>query len=448
MAGLKQLKILTSAQAQTDDEPLPVPAETAATAAEVPVAAKSGLASLRATAPEASAGDEAPVVPESAGAPDAEASSASSPASGFDAGLAEIAARVKPLDPTAEAEAFGAAPAGAESTEAASEAAAGVETADGDTASPAEHDGEAGAAEPAPMSDEDKSLLERYRNGEDLSEEDLIRALELEQADRRQQIRALEDRKEELGNAPRQGGYPGSALGTIISLLFSRDHAAAELRKIDRNQARLREELEALPPKFRDRIFAVKFRQLSESLEALQAEGDKLAAGVREFNGAFESSEPGKKFMASVDDYATSLGLTRSQAIQVVREGKSSDPRVAAAAAQFGLAMKDPAVSGPFAKAQASLGEIERLASRATDDMGLLAKNFGDRFDVQAAKRTMESTFAAIQASTPAPVAEALDGEDKKKLAERLKEIAESVSQAMERLVAAVVAAFSMAKHG
>jgi uncharacterized membrane-anchored protein YjiN (DUF445 family) len=158
--------------------------------------------------------------------------------------------------------------------------------------------------------------------------------------------------------------------------------------------------------------------------------GDALGERVTSFNEAFLASDRMPALRAEIDK---ATGKSTADVLADVTNGKATAEQTAAARE----VLADPTVASAWQQVEAQFGEMQKSQEIIQRDFDLLNKNFSDKFDADAETEKLDEAFSTAIKSVPAPIVE--DPEAKKKLAERLREMAENLIERIKELIGRIV---------
>jgi len=180
----------------------------------------------------------------------------------------------------------------------------------------------------------------------------------------------------------------------------------------------------------RDRIYDLKAQQMQSNAVAMLDATKTLGDHINAFNQEFHNSDRMAAFMNEVSKVS---GKSAADVLDDVTNGKATPSQVAAVRD----VLSDPKVAAAWQKVETQVDELQKSQNIVKRDFDLLNKNFPEKFDAEAEAETLEKVANESVAALPKPVVE--DPDKDKKLAERLREMAENLIERIRELIAKIM---------
>jgi len=248
------------------------------------------------------------------------------------------------------------------------------------------------------------------------------------------------------GRYVRGGGL--ISIGRTLASLGRRGVEArrrAAVSNADDELARIRGEFDEQATNHLRDLFSTKSRHYADRLGELDLQHGGLSDAVGRYNRAFATSAAAAPFLAAVEAYGQEKGLSGDAALADAAAGKAGPAVAAALESVRGATLADPAVVAARAEMREAEETFSDTARRAGKDYESMLRFAGsdDAFDAEATSRELREKIGKLAEATPAPVAEE---EGKAKMAERMRELAESIERMIremfDRLFKAVTGTF------
>ena len=243
-----------------------------------------------------------------------------------------------------------------------------------------------------------------------------------------------EQRQREMEQAGQFGGG-GGVLSSLMSRLLASDPRARhnrELRSLKGDQESLLKERARIAEQFRDRIYRVKSAQLPQRMMEAQANANLLSRTVRIYNEAFLGSDACRSFRDALEDHARKRGISLTAALAEVASGRADAALLGELARVKEDVLLDEGVQSAKRVMLSTEAEFRNSMQDAAKDTEILTRNFPDKFDAAKSYEEMMAAVDQIVERMPDPIAEE---EGRKKLSERMREIAESIRAAFEAIL-------------
>ena len=250
--------------------------------------------------------------------------------------------------------------------------------------------------------------------------------------------RMLELEKKNLAEmeAARHVGGGGGGLFSFLGSLVRADprlKVAKLERGLEEDKERERQSYNRSSDVMRDRLYGVKKRHYDTRMFEIKAHANDLNRSVGLYNEAFLNADGAQPFVDELREWSRSEGIDLDQAVKRVAEGTAPQKlRDAMGAAAVAVAA-DPDV----AEARKAMDKAERnlseTAMAATRDADSITRNFHDKeFDGETCKEKLTKAIGQIADELDDPLGE---DESRKKLKERMREMADRIRAAFEALM-------------
>lgn len=252
-----------------------------------------------------------------------------------------------------------------------------------------------------------------------------------------------EMRKALTEQASQQGqGGPGGGIAALVSLL-SRNTPQVKLAKAQRA---LETRTLDLQRDIKGRLFDVKSARLRDTGADLAKMHGDLNQKVAAFNKAFLGTEAGRKFMGHVSEWSTNTGMSPADASIALTEMSRKNNLAHQLGGEDPLrgAFSDPDVAAKWAEMRDAYDGIAEKSAAFGETARTLGEGFRDQVSPDRINELVERTAAGLSGPMTEPAAQ--NPEDPKrldKLRERLSDMANSIREMVERLVANIRSVFS-----
>jgi hypothetical protein len=191
----------------------------------------------------------------------------------------------------------------------------------------------------------------------------------------------------------------------------------------------------------RERMFTAKSAQYRSRVLEVAGTANAVGRSVVAYNQAVLEADGAQDFRTALEAYAQDKELTVDSAMEKISSGDAPAELVAKLRAAEPSILKDPKVAAASTKIEDAHQELSGMLDRVVGDAETLSKNFPDRFDAENASENVKDVVSRLNDRMPKPVTE----EERRKLEDRLKNIAEAISNAFRKLIDRLMAMSGMA---
>jgi hypothetical protein len=255
--------------------------------------------------------------------------------------------------------------------------------------------------------------------------------------DRRQRDEEeLMRRYAEMEAAQSVGGSSG-LLGGLVSGMASliagdpRRRALRRMEGIANDRGKVDDAHNDILASLRERMFTAKSAQYRSRVLEVAGTANAVGRSVVAYNQAVLEADGAQDFRTALEAYAQDKELTVDGAMEKISSGDAPAELVAKLRAAEPTILKDPKVAAASTKIEDAHQELSGMLDRVVGDAETLSKNFPDRFDAENASENVKDVVSRLNDRMPKPVTE----EERRKLEDRLKNIAEAISNAFRKLI-------------
>ena len=255
--------------------------------------------------------------------------------------------------------------------------------------------------------------------------------------DRRQRDEEeLMRRYAEMEAAQSVGGSSG-LLGGLVSGMASliagdpRRRALRRMEGIANDRSKVDDAHNDILDNLRERLFTAKLAQYRSRVLEVAGTANAVGRSVVAYNQAVLEADGAQDFRSALEAYAQERELTVDGAMEKISSGDAPADLIAKLRAAEPAILKDPKVAAASTKIDDAQQELGGMLERVVGDAETLSKNFPHRFDAENARENVEGVLSRLNERMPKPVTE----EERRKLEDRLKNIAEAISNAFRKLI-------------
>lgn len=237
------------------------------------------------------------------------------------------------------------------------------------------------------------------------------------------------------------GQIGGGGLVSLLSKLLSADPRSKLNRAIQNfkgDQEDLQRQRAKIAEEFRDRIYQVKSGHIARGMRDVHEKANSLSKAIRAYNVEFLNAENGKPFKEALLADAQDRGITVDEAFAEVVSGKAPQEVLNQLQLVKGDVLADDGVIAALKVMREKESEFFYSMSDSVKDREIMLRNFPDKFDASESYKDMMGTVDTIVKRMPDPIAEE---EGRKKMRERMKEIADGIRAAFDAILNRVLAA-------
>lgn len=232
-------------------------------------------------------------------------------------------------------------------------------------------------------------------------------------------------------------GGGGGLLGGLVSgmkSLIAGDPRRRSLRRMEgiaNDRGKIDEAHSDILASLRERMFTAKSAQYRSRVLEVAGTANAVGRSVVAYNQAVLEADGAQDFRSALEAFAQDKELSVEGAMEKISAGDAPADLVAKLRAAEPTILKDPKVAAASTKIEDAQQELSGMLERVVGDAETLSKNFPDRFDAENARENVEGVVNRLNDRMPKPVTE----DERRKLEDRLKDIAEAISNAFRKLI-------------